>query len=486
MSLYNFECYNNLGFHNPYYTKKGSSFNYYFDLQSYIESNDNELVFDFLGFIQVNMYGYCLGDRTLLKGLDKTPWMAIPNKENDEWIRYEGIKFLNKELDQNEVAIQFFNLLKEELLEYVSIHNKIGLLLTGGMDSRIVACVLRDLELTGKLEGKSIKTFTWGNNNSRDVVYAKKIASLYDWSWEHIIIDADQIRENIEITIENGCEYSPIHLHGMSQLRDRKDVDCFLAGSFGDSIGRAEFSGKHITKVDSLEKKINNPNYLLRSDFNDIVNIGLKDDLRLYRNHFKQEEIYQDNEIDLQAHYMRRMLNPCMAIINKKIAVYQMFSSPKVYSYMWSLNPKLRNDLNYKIILEKNSPELLEIPWARTGLLYPLTKGEPDNYAKNHHNYSEIIREHFIDSYVLKIIRENEDITRKIVNLKGVYNLCENVKKYPIKRQWKIESSLLYIATVVDMLSRYKISTEYLERYNGSFFKQIEVDLKYKLKHFIK
>ena len=60
------------------------------------------------------------------------------------------------------------------------------------------------------------------------------------------------------------------------------------------------------------------------------------------------------------------------------------------------------------------------------------------------------------------------------------------MKKYPIKGQWKIESSLLYIATVIDMISRYNISIEGFEEYKTSFLKQISEDFKYRLKYFIK
>ena len=418
MSFSNFEYYNNLGFHSPYYVKNNKPFKYHKDFKSFQLNNKNGLTFDFLAFAEVNIYGYCLGDRTLVKGLNKTPWMAKPNIDNNDWCYSKDIKFIEKDYPQKEVALHFFNLLKNELLSYVSEHKTIGLLLTGGMDSRIVASVLQHLEKNGKLEGKVIKCFTWGSLNSRDVVYAKRIAKLYNWSWEHIEVNASQMKENIEISIQNGCEFAPIHLHGIPQLADRTDVDCYIAGSFGDSIGRAEFSGKHITNTTSLEKKLNNPNYLLRDDYGSFIVEDLNKDLRLFRVNFNQEKDYQNNEIDLQAHYMRRMLNPCMSIINKKKPVYQMFSSLEVYSYVWSINPNLRNDFNYKIILENYSPELLEIPWARTGLLYPNKTGTPDNYSKNHHNYSKLIREHFLEEYILKVIKKNEDIAKKNSKLK--------------------------------------------------------------------
>src|SRR5690606_21301538 len=98
-----------------------------------------------------------------------------------------------------------------------------------------------------------------------------------------------------------------------------------------------------------------------------------------------------------QCHYMRRMLNSCMSVINDNYPLYQMFSSPDVYGYMWGIAPELRNDDIYYHILKANAPELLMIPWARTGLVYPHTTGTPDNFKKSHHDYGKMIRTDFLD-----------------------------------------------------------------------------------------
>src|SRR5690606_29984091 len=112
------------------------------------------------------------------------------------------------------------------------------------------------------------------------------------------------------------------------------------------------------------------------------------------------EKAYQKFEQDQQLHYMRRMLNPCMGIINKERPLYQVFTSPEVYSFVWSLSPDLRNDEVYKVMFQRYAPQLLEIPWARTGLIYPHTMGTPDSFKKDHHDYGKMIRTTFLQDAI--------------------------------------------------------------------------------------
>src|SRR5690606_19461453 len=83
--------YNYLGFHNPYYnitqTNQIDSFHNFLDFVS-----KGDRVLDFSAFTEVSIYGYCLGDRTLIKNLKKSPWMARPNLENTGWDYERKIK----------------------------------------------------------------------------------------------------------------------------------------------------------------------------------------------------------------------------------------------------------------------------------------------------------------------------------------------------------------------------------------------------------
>src|SRR5690606_13822651 len=278
----------------------------------------SERQLDFAFLVEVLNKGYGFGDRTILSGLHKTPWVAKPDKTGSSWAYFDLPRHAENRQDEAQIATNIYQLLKEELLLYISDFSQIGILLTGGMDSRIIACILHEMIISGELANKNVIAFTWGNISSRDVVYAKRIAALFNWQWEHILVTPEQLFKNYQIVIENGCEYTPIHLHGMPLIAEFGGVDCFIAGSFGDSIGRGEYSGTRVTELRQLEHNIVNIAGLFRDDFRQIVKDDISSDVRMYHLRFPQEKKYQQFELDMQAHYMRRMLNPCMSIINKK------------------------------------------------------------------------------------------------------------------------------------------------------------------------
>lgn len=479
-----FLYFNHLGFHNPYWIRRESEIEWY--------ENSHDLIgevrphFDFVGFVEMINLGYCLGDRTLVKELRRSPWMAKPSSNNKEWEHYVIPVPREKSYETSEIATELFSLLKDELRQYIALHSTIGMLLTGGMDSRIVACVLNDLIASGEAQHKSVIAFTWGLESSRDVVYARKLAKIFGWEWVHLTVDALQMQKNIQICIEKACEFSPLHLHAMSQLAARKDIDCYLAASFGDSIGRGEYSGCRVLSLDPLGKSIKNPMSILRNDFVNLLGAELNEDLTLYWKRFPREKDYQNHELDRQGHYMRRMLNSCMSVIDEGVPLYQMFAAPPVYEYIWSVSPNNRNDLIYEAFLEKYNPQLLDIPWARTGLRYPYRKGEKDYYSKNHHNYSQMIREHFIP-FIRDSFRDHSEIIRKLCNVNVLNQLLNNCVKYPIEGQYRNEDRLLYLACVIEFIAQNNIELGHLSEYSGtSFASKLKSNVEYKLRYLYK
>lgn len=476
--------YNHLGFHNPYYIQKGEQFLIESAHQSILLHQESRTL-DFAAIVEILSTGYAFGDRTLIKEIKKTPWMAKPNDTNNNWEFFEVPKHQEKNITESDSAIYFYQLLEKELIDYVNDHQHIGILLTGGMDSRIVAVVLNNLIKNKKIAEKKVTAYTWGANDSRDVVYAKRIADLFGWKWKHVEVDTVQMYRNYELAIENGCEYTPIHLHAMSKVAEEKQLDCVLAGSFGDSIGRGEYSGIKTKNLKSLKLKINNAAGILRDDYLVLSEKYIDQDLAEYHQKFPEDKEYQQYEQDLQVHYMRRMLNPCMNVINKNMPLYQMFTSPEVFGYIWSINPDYRTDLIYKNLLEKYCPELLEIPWARTGIRYPEKEGEPDQYKKKHHDYGQMIQHNFLDMIDKKII-EHENIAKEIFNLKSLKQLIANCRKYPMKGSFTYEEKLFWIAALLDFIQENNIKIDLPKNTNNSFISTFKENVKYKIKYFYK
>lgn len=178
------------------------------------------------------------------------------------------------------------------------------------------------------------------------------------------------------------------------------------------------------------------------------------------------------------------MLNACMSVINKFIPLYQVFSSPKVFGYMWSLSPEVRTDLIYKRILENHAHELLSIPWARTGLPYPENEGTPDSFRKKHHDYGYMIRKLYLDLIEKELI-SNPDVVKKLIDFGVVQKQLRNLHTMPIREELLLEEKLLYVTQVVKFIKKYHITVE-LENYKGPCFNRHKEALLYKAKYFYK
>ncbi len=479
-----FQYFNHLGFHNPYFKIDNGKFNIKSDLAEILDSCPRKTL-DFAAVVEILSTGYAFGDRTLVKEIKKTPWMAKPKSDLTDWDFFKLPKHQENKTDEYEVAKHFFKLLEEELLNYVTAHDHIGILLTGGMDSRIVAAVLNQLILKKKISEKKVTAFTWGSLDSRDVVYAKRIAKLYNWYWKHVEVDVLQMQENFDWIVKNGCEFTPLHLHAMSKVAQEETLDCVLGGSFGDSIGRGEYSGIRAKNLKSLDLKIHNAGSILRGDYKTLSAADIQQDIQKYHLLFPEQKAYQQNELDMQLHYMRRMLNPCMSLINKEIPLYQMFSAPEVFSYMWSLHPDCRTDKVYLHILEKYAPELLDIPWARNGMRYLSENETPDQFKKKHHQYGEMIRDHFFELITEKI-EEHSAIAAQIFDLKNLKKLLKNCKNYPLKNSFSYEEKLFWIAALLEFIKTHKIKVDLPENQKKDLLNFLTEDLTYKAKFIYK
>src|SRR5690606_21134587 len=128
----------------------------------------------------------------------------------------------------------------------------------------------------------------------------------------------------------------------------------------------------------------------------------------------------------------------------------------KVFGFMWSLNPDLRTNEVYQTLLKKYQPQLLEIPWARTGLIYPLTAGKPDEFTKSHHEYGKLIREEILPSYKDLLFNHNLQIFNPLV-VRHLYNLSTRL---PIDNNYNYEGVLIWRVSLIRTCEKYNIGRQ--------------------------
>ncbi|WP_396621467.1 asparagine synthase-related protein [Marinobacter sp. W-8] len=400
---------------------------------------------------------YLLGNRTLVKGVERAPWVERPVSPG-EWQLMPLPDHGSAHPDKDEFLEKFIQALRSELEGYVGNSRTVGILLSGGMDSRVVAGVLREVELQnpGRFD---VVALSWGAAGSRDVVYAERIARQFGWSFEHFPITAETLRENIDIAGYAGAEVSPLHLHAMPAIARLKNIDLVLAGSYGDSVGRAEFSGVRVANLKPILPSNIDPFGVLKHSAKKAAEPELARDVRC-SGHFRSDNSSLRNfEIEQEMHYMRRMLQSCMLHIGREIPLYQMFTAPAVFGLMWQLAPEERGDHWYQYVLEALPGRLLDIPWARTGSRYLEQSGEADRLPKAYHAYGEWLRNDLQD---LVVSRVNSDAIRGLglFNDKGLDKALRNWLKAETKGSNSLDELISWLASLYTFLEAYPVSCQ--------------------------
>lgn len=365
-----------------------SGSNWYSSFSDAIKFAPDKLTIDIAAIHSFLAFGFVCGNRTLIKEVTRQPWLSKISKDNE--IILEKIPEHGFRIDTTQsIAIKFYNLLLDEARNAIKSFEHIYVLLSGGLDSRIVAGILNHLYKNNELNNKPI-AITWGIENSRDVVYAREIAKRLNFDWQHIPINPEIIIDNIHAGAEKlGLIHSPEMLHNMLWFNNIPENSLILAGSFGDSIGRAEFGGIHLLQLKSF---IPNDKFkILKKEVANLAKINvLKDINNLYqRNAYALP--YMQHEYFMQGYRMRGGLCHALSVINNNnVRVYQMFTHPEVYSFIWSLHPSKRDDDIYAALLEKYFPELARIPWARTNkALSGKTSDARKDLLKDYHKYTQ-------------------------------------------------------------------------------------------------
>jgi hypothetical protein len=341
-----------------------SNKDWFSDYSRAISEGERELTLDISALLSVLALNYPCGDRTLLQEIKRQPWLSVISPDGKAAL--EPIPPHGFAWDKTErIADRLNALLQEEAARVCHQRDEIYILLSGGLDSRVVAGVLYQLKQKGILKANPIG-LTWGLEDSRDVQYAKATAELLGFGWKRIEITPESLLQNIHegFPLVGGL-VPPCHLHRMLWFNNNVGKDALvLAASYGDSIGRAEFSGRHLLELDYI--KASNPFDLIKKEWMPEALRGIQQDLDDLRGRAGNCQKYALCEMEMQCHYMRGMIAHVMNVINNWCTLYQMFTDPEVYGYIWSLHPARRDNRIYAALLEKLHSGLARLPWART------------------------------------------------------------------------------------------------------------------------
>ena len=102
-----------------------------------VDLNTRDLDLDLIAISEILNNRFILGDRTNIAGISRRPWLSQLNSDTGNWDHY-NLKDHDEKYSGSIPEI-FFKHLCDEIKFYVGKKKEVGILLSGGMDSRIVA-----------------------------------------------------------------------------------------------------------------------------------------------------------------------------------------------------------------------------------------------------------------------------------------------------------------------------------------------------------
>lgn len=337
-------------------------------------------IVDPVGFLELLQFNYMLGNRTLIRGVHRMPWRSTLRGDGSIE-RQIPLPHDMCYVPPQKAAKKLRELLVDELYNAAKYRNNIYILLTGGFDSRVVAGILKSIE--SQIRAR-IACVSWGLPESRDVTYARRIAEWYDWEFINIPYNHSLVWANIERgAIWGGSEVAGIHLHGTEWFNNADKDDLVVAASFGDMIGRAEFSSVHLKDL-SITSICNRYKLIHPSLEHYSINTAILDRKIAWELIEKSPRLVRA-EFDMAENYMRRMICHAMDYIRQYCNLHQAFTSDAVVSYMWSLSPESRtNEIYYQLLMQLDN-RLSSLPWARTGVAPDGTSESDKTLLKEYH-----------------------------------------------------------------------------------------------------
>lgn len=195
---------------------------------------DEEAIADFMAL------GYCLGDKTFFKEIKLLPHGSTLTFRGGKLSieRYWDYSFrdgLSPLLEVDEYIDEYYRILKRAIERQTKGKRNLGLPLSGGLDSRTIAGMLKKNGFEG-----TVNAFSYGNTCSFDVIYGKSIADKLDYPFTYLEIDWGYLKDRAESFVwltEGTVNCLNSHMMLPHSLLKEKRVEAVLTGFLGDTVG---------------------------------------------------------------------------------------------------------------------------------------------------------------------------------------------------------------------------------------------------------
>lgn len=301
--------------------------------------------------------GYILENRTWFEGIELMPSGTVStwdissrklNKQRYWW--WNEIKPSSQNISENEIIEQLSFLFSKSVRKRVHSEERMGLLLSGGLDSRTILAALPE-------NGYSLDVLTFGKKGCDDIRIAVMAAKKKNAAHHIFILDSNNwLRPRLNGVWATDGQMDLMHMHGIEASERMRDLfDVALDGFAGDLILGGSYIGSRTDWLDSaINKEI--ASKVMRCSPDLIPELSGYSDLNKIDFFFLQNRV---RRFTLEGTYRLDLIQHRMP-----------FYDNKLMEFIYSLPDKLRFEHNiYKCFVLRKFPDFFKaIPWQKTGL----------------------------------------------------------------------------------------------------------------------
>lgn len=324
-------------------------------------------------------FGYLLENRTWFKGVELVPPASIltfdlvkPRSEVTHYWSWSDIKLIKEPIDERELIEELARLFKQSVRRRVNNNERIGITLSGGLDSRAILAAVPD----DYMALCDLHTLTFGQKNCDDIKIASKVSRIKGAIHHILELNSNNwLTPRINGVWKSDASFSLLHMHGVEFCDEYKStMDFYLEGFLGDAI----LGGSYISEDRSLEYKVRNRG--------------------------------------------RRFINQCLVMAESWFIHRRPFFDNDLVTLTISIPESLRkNSYIYNRMLLSAFPEYYKnIPWQKTG--YPIS------YSKQLSRFMD-----FKNRVVNKLKRESQRFGFKFKDLRNYTDYPTWIRQEPAR-----------------------------------------------------
>ena len=245
------------GFRNIYYWHSDKKFIFSTEVKVICRDPDFRKEIDLTGISNYLAFGHLLDDRTLFEKVKLLPRASMLSLSNNKVLikTYWDYSFFS---DDEPLRLEdyyvdgLFEVLKSALKKRVNGISALALPVSGGLDSRVIAALLRTIGFTG-----NVITYSYGHEDSLDVIYGRQIAKKLGYPHHFIQITDDYLKNHsVDFTrLSDGlidCLNS--HMLKSSAFIREMGLNSCLTGFMGDVQTGSYTISKNITGLNDDEE----------------------------------------------------------------------------------------------------------------------------------------------------------------------------------------------------------------------------------------